>query len=171
MTAIAVTGRFASSVIPVLIDKVINKDKERLGEQLKNLIEANALLGNSPIGFLFGGNFHSLYDKTTQAKAVKRPLHPSLNEQGHDFLQEMRKLGNDIARLKSGLSLLLRPCENWQDVRDALPDVVRDELQEIRDLRRTRKEGWTLEAFPLQRMQFQTTIDLLTYHIANRLLY
>lgn len=171
MSAVAVQGRFASPIIHALIKQVILKDVLRLRHQLETLLEANQGLGNSPIGFLFGGRFHSVYDKTTQAKAPKKPIHPSLITEAQDYVDAERHLQQNVARMQAGLSLLLRPCETWQDVRDALPDVVKDELPELKELSRTRPEGWTLESFPLQRMQLQITCDLLAYHIANRLLY
>ena len=171
MTAIALKGRFVSPIIPALIEQLIKEDRVRLGQQLSQLIEANTALSGSPIGFMFAGEFHSLYDKSVQAKAAKKPLHPSLMNQGNDYITELKRLKNDCIRMQSGLSLLLRPCESWQDVRDALPDAVKDELPEIRSLPRTRPEGWTLEAFPLQRHQIQITIDLMLFYIANRLLY
>ena len=171
MTAISLSGRFASPIIPVLIEQIIKKDLARLSLQLLNLIEANNALGFSPIGFMFAGEFHSVYDKATQAKAAKKPLHPSLNQEGHDYISQRNQLQTDVRKMQSGLSLLLRPCKDWQDVRDALPDVVKDELHELQVLSRTRPEGWTLEAFPLQRHQLEITLDLLAYYIANRLLY
>lgn len=171
MSSIAMKGRFADPIITALIDTLVAQDRDRIKRTLSRLVERNHAAGNSPIGFLFAGNFHSVYDKVTQGKAPKKALDPGLNQEGLDYVAALKELELNEQRLKSGLSLLLRPCKDWQDVRDALPDVVRDELAEIRSLPRTRPEGWTLEAFPLQHMQFEMTSNLLAYYIANRMLY
>lgn len=172
MSGVSLQGRYVTpAFIEQLVERIAYLDNDRAKKSLSDLVEKNMLLGGSPVGFLFGGEFHSLSDKGSQRYAAKKHIHPDLVSQAREYIASLKKLSQDKQRLRSGLALLLRPCKDMQDIRDALPDSMAPEIATLDTLPRTRPEGWTVAEQPLQKHQLEKTLELVTFYTINRILY
>lgn len=163
---------YGTNQINNILLKLFEKDVTRLHDVKTNLIEENFSLGNPKDGFLFSGQFWSNLPHKQRKNAEKKLLHFDLHPAGREFVDELERTKQEQERLYHGLHLVVRDCQNAQDLRDALPDVVAHTLpDEARSLSRTRDPAWTLQGKPLQLSQYQKTEELLGFYIANGILY
>lgn len=161
---------FHSLVIQELINALFRGDDQRQAKELTRLGQANLQHNPGCYGFLFGGTFYTPWDRITTVKTPKKPIANELQEEASAFHEAQIALNNVKARLTTGLSLLLRTCKTWQDVRDALPDTAKDELEALAVLRRTRPAGYPLLDNPLTAHQVDEIFELISFPIANRFL-
>lgn len=145
------------------------KDDCMYANMLEEMIERNHQLGNSDVGFIFGGKTHGQPSKFTAAS--KRQLHPSLHEDVRDYMENLKVLADNKQRLTQGISLVTRACKTDQDVRDALPDIAASLIPEIRTLSRFKEEAWTIIDKPMQLHSYKMAHDLMMFYFANRIVY
>ena len=169
--ALSMKGMFAPHIVPELVAKLRRKDDQVLDRDLAELIEQNHALGMPKSGFLYGGTFNTLLPVAQRTSAEKKFVHPSLVQAAKEHSKRCMLLNTEMLRITNGLSMVLRPCTDWQGVRDALPDALKDDIQEIRGLPRMREEAWALRDQPLQKHQYERTAELLLFYYANRMLY
>jgi hypothetical protein len=134
------------------------------------LLGMNADLGNPPHGFILGGSFITNLPTNMHKNLTKKPVHNSLLIPALNFLERRKQLDKDQRMLSQGLLSLLKPCKTLQDVRDALPNTLKQFLPEIQPLPRTREEAWTMQSSPMLKRQWEKTEDLITLFLANRML-
>ncbi len=158
-------------LIRFLTDKLAAKDYTRLNGVLQNLIEENQALGGPNVGFLFHGEFHSNLPIRQRAAAPKQHIHASLMPAASQYVLEKRQLATDLKRIGHGLSIVLMPCKTTQDVRDALPDLVKDMVPDLKDLSRTRPEAFTIAGETFKMVDYKVTEDLIAFYVANQILY
>lgn len=158
-------------LINPFVEELTKSDKRRLDAMLEELIEANTQAGNPRHGFTLAGEFHTLRDPRSIPRGQKKLLHPDLVTQGEAYMRERETWRKEITRLKHGLAPVLDSCHSAQDVRDMLPDEVKGILGELKGLSRTRPEGFLFENQPLRAHDFERTKELISFYVANRLLY
>lgn len=134
------------------------------------LIGMNADLGNPPYGFVLGSAFITNLPRNMYKNVTKKPVHDSLLVPALNFLERRKQLDKDQRMLSQGLLSLLKPCKTLQDVRDALPNTLKQYLPEIQSLPRTREEAWTMQSCPMLKRQWNKTEDLITLYLASRML-
>jgi len=77
----------------------------------------------------------------------------------------------DKERIRQALTLVLRDCRSFQDMRDALPNALKDFIPGSNRLERTRPEAYTLEDNPRAHAQYMKLREKIEFYIAARLLY
>lgn len=169
MRPISRTG--ANALIDPLIESLIEPERKRQVELLAALVAKNDRAGGSPGIFHFEGQFFHSRPYNEFLRAEKRKVMPSVEQDAAEFKKIRDKLENDIKRLRQGLSVVLARCTSTQDVRDALPENLVNELPFLQGHPRTRPEGYVLEEKPLLRAQYERTVELALYYSANRLIY
>lgn len=160
-----------AGIISGLVAKLRARDDAQLTRELEELIEQNYAVGMPKQGFLFGGEFHTVLPVKSVKAEEKKLIHASLKKEAAAYCDRKVLLNKEMTRIANGLSLVLRPCTSWQDIRDALPDPLRNEIDETKNLRRLKAEAWPLQDSPLQLHQYQQTAELLLFYYTNRLIY
>lgn len=168
--SVSVTNMFAAAAGQAVVDALRQNEVSELVVELRDLIQGNYALGGMSYGFMFQGHFYTTMLKDHMRNAVKKPIHPELVSAANAYVERRTQLNKDMTRIGSGLSLLLRPCKDWQDVRDALPDAMKEEVNNLTGLPRTRPEAWTLKDQPLLLHQYELTSELIFMYIAKRFL-
>ena len=163
---------FSHAAVKAILDIVMTPDRVQLMNTKDRLIKENHAAGGRYAGFLFGGKFIRREGVKPNPKDLKSPLAMVLWPQGREYLENLKRFEADEARMKAGLSLILRSCQGWQDIRDTLPDTLAELLPpEVSSLPRTREELYTLEGNELHLNQCQSTLNLLASYKAARFLY
>lgn len=154
-----------------MVQQLVEPERRLLDEQLRGLIEQNYALGMPKEGFLYGGVFHSLIRVQDRAKATKKMLHKDLREEARHYMAAEKLFEQEKTRLHNGLTFMLSPCKNEQDMRDMLPDSMKLVLpQPIASLRRTRPPAWAFETEEMFLGQFKELENVIDYYISNRII-
>ena len=77
----------------------------------------------------------------------------------------------DRLRVKQALSLLLKDVRTAQDLRDALPNQLVEMIDQIKDMKRSRPEGFTLMTDSRKIKQYQKLREKIEFYTAARLIY
>lgn len=145
--------------------------KRMLEGELIDLIERNHALGKPDHGFLLGGQFHTDLQGTQARGISKEQIHDSLRDEGMTYLAALTSLSNDYKRIGQALSLLLGPSTSDQDLRDALPDMLKDTLPpSSRNLPRLKEPLWSLRNSVMQMNQYKVIEPLLFQYYTHRIL-
>lgn len=164
-------------VASLLVRAVMQTELERNRHAQLDLISENETLGGTPAGFRHGGQMLSRLDlKKINPKTLRKDyphgsLHPSLVPRANKLLTDLQRIDSDRDRLEQGLTVALKPCMTWQEIRDALPNAVTEYIEQIATLPRTRPEGWTVADNPMASRQFAKICEKIHYYLAARLLY
>lgn len=140
---------------------------------VKQMVEKNAELGGPSEGFLYGGHFISVLEGPARhaASTIKKKGHPDLDEEARSYLAIKKKRDRDYQKISQALGIMLRPCKTYQDLRDALPEVLVWCCDAVRGIPRIREEGWTLHDRPLIQVQFDEMEDDILYYLATKIVY
>jgi len=158
-------------LINQLIIEIFQAENRRLLAKEQDIVkENNRLTGNSD-GFYYQGNFYSNLDVRLRAKAKKNPLHFTMYDTMAKYDKDRKEIEFDKERVKQALLLVLRDCKHEQDIRDALPNSVTNLIPNIKNLPRTREEGFTLFNDERGMKQYHSLVQKIDYYMATRLLY
>lgn len=159
----------AMGIIKILFEGEIR----RLTKMLDELVVGNDRLHQSApsAGFLFNGKFHKRSNASRAPLAGERhTLHEELWDPMAEYLRDTAAVMTDIQMVNQMAHRLVGPCQNMQDLRDALPDCLAALSEEIYALERTRPEAWTITDDRGMR-QFQKIKPLMEMYSGTRLLY
>lgn len=170
MTQPSPTPSLQNEVIEEIFTNIGEGDRKYISGIIDELIEKNATHTHSLDGFLHAGTFFSNLPPKQHRLVKKFPLHRSLYDDGEELVRASKELARDTMRLKQGLSLLLRDCQDIQDIRDALPNAVRMVVPALAQYERTRPVAYTLREKPLLFDQYGETERLLQYYLSSRML-
>lgn len=158
-------------VVSNIADHLLDYRIKSLHAFRDRLIAENEAKGNPGYGFLYGGEFHSQYPLNQIARLPKVILHKDLHEQGREYLQELKEFREDDTKLRQGMIMpITTACQDLQDVRDLLPEIIAPLVPFMAELPRTRPVGFAFTDKPIQAHSFQLISDLLEYHAAVRIL-
>lgn len=146
-------------------------EKERLHGRKKDLIQANAKCGGSDRGCVFRGQVISHLKPYQIRGNPLTPLDESLHEQGEILIQNLATLEADEQRMRQSFGVVISRCQDRQDLRDALPEQLVQEIPELARLPRKREEGFLLAEHPLLKSQYDRAVTLGLKYAANRLIY
>lgn len=122
-------------------------------------------------GFMLNGLFYRDMESPPSADCAPA-LDLSLMADGLSFIADRDKVHHERQLIKQTLNHLVTGCSSSQDLRDALPDCLRDTLtQEINRLSRTREEAYTIRDNPRALRQYQKILPRIEFYSAARLLY
>jgi hypothetical protein len=160
----------AYNSIRAISDNLTDPRERMLLREKVDLIERNHALGNPANGFLLGGAYHTDLVGSQAKSAPKHQIHNTLKSEGMAYLASRTEIQNDAQRITQALSLLLGSCKSYQDVRDALPDMLRDTLTDTASLDRFKEPYWTLQNSALQLHQYHIAEPLMLQYYTHRIL-
>ena len=150
---------------------LFEKEEQSLLRREMELVDKNASLGGSPDGFRHMGRIYSHLMGRARAMGQYKPIVLPLVNEISALGTERKILEADQERITQALVLVLRGTSTWQDIRDALPNSLKDLIPEIKDRDRTRPVAYTLEQNSRSYNQFMKLSDKIDYYVAMRLLH
>lgn len=152
----------------------LTEQEYSINEKLRNdLLEKQEEL-TSQRGFLVGGKFYypGGYSPKYIRTVPKGPVHPDLADEAlrmHNVNEDLRK---ETTALTTSLRMLLVSTTSFQDMRDALPDIVQEFHPELVELKRTRPEAYPFLHAPMRMNTYKnTTLRLIHFFLSSRMLY
>ncbi|QIG76581.1 hypothetical protein EVC27_056 [Rhizobium phage RHph_I1_6] len=159
--------------INLVLSELVTPDENRLKALSMKLVQKNAALGMAPDGFFYKGRVFYNVEPKLYAGASKGNLHPSLYEEGDLLVRQYDKVAKDADRIRqflalSFISINVNAIKQWslQDLRDVLCEGVIDLIPELRELPRTRPEGYCVS--PEHREQWEKRKAIVEEYIAMR---
>jgi hypothetical protein len=154
-----------------LIATLFEREEASLTRRIENVATRNSALGGSIDGCRHAGVvFTSLKGKKRSMGSYSR-IHPTLVEEANLILEDQKILASEKAKIQQAFAIVLRDARSLQDIRDALPNAVRDIAPELSHLERTRPEAYTLADNPRSYTQYMKLRDKIEYHVASRMLF
>ena len=162
-------------LIDHLVPKMLGPDRRRLAGMLTELNKKNRRLQDAKVdGFIHMGQW---YLPRTESVTIahnslpKTTLHRSLYAEMDAYLAEEQALGGEIRQMSQMLFLLLDPCQNQQDIRDALPECLVNQITGLNDMPRQREAAWTIQDNPRAMRQYEKILPIMEVYSTAGLLY
>lgn len=161
--------------LPELIDKVTDQICNDVAESnvatLRSVIQQNIQKGGALVGYTFGGRRYSeLKPQVLHKIKGWETIHDDLYADALALHKSMLDQERDTQRLRQGLALPMRGSVNWQDVRDALPEMLAF-LPMFSGLSRTRPEAFSIMHNDAWMQEYAETRELITYFLSARMFY
>jgi len=102
---------------------------------------------------------------------TRASLHPSLVDTMDEYLADIEKVWTDRHLISQMLVPLLMPCNDTQDIRDALPNCIVDTLEDLKTLPRLRDAAYTIQHDTRTMKQYLKTLPRIEFYACARLLY
>lgn len=159
-------------IIKRIMSNLFSAEERRLKEVLNGLVELNkSRYPDRPHdGFTFQGK---PYDPSNliAGRRVRVPLHVSLAPRMEQFLADHEQVWSDRHYISQLLFILLVPCTNLQDIRDALPNCISDTLPELKTYQRSRPEAYTIRDNIRSFRQYTKVVPRIEFYSTARLMY
>lgn len=160
------------NTITSLMVFLFDREEANLVKREEALIEKNMFLSpGSSDGFRYMGIIYSRLQGNARRLGKFPSLHHSLTGEMGTIDTERKVIQADKARIKQALTLVLRNVHSFQDMRDALPNCMKDLVAGCRGLERTRPEAYTLADNRLSYTQYMAIREKIEFYTATRLLY
>lgn len=162
------------TIITEMLTAVFQPEYRRLAAWVDRICKQNREAYNDPdlIGFIYNGQVYKPLAVDAAVTAIKRRgLHSTLTDSMENYLRDIGALTRDKAYIAQSLFKLIEPCENLQDVRDALPNCLCDALPALNGLSRGREEAWTIAGDPRAQRQYAKILPQIEMYAAARLIY
>ena len=161
-----------NEIIKALTSALFMAETKRLKKRELELVAKNRSLSSKHYdGFFYQGQFYTDLDRSIAAKGIKASLHPSLVPRMEAHAKDKAEVEFDRLRVKQALALLLKDVRAAQDLRDALPNQLAEMIDQIKDMKRSRPEGFTLMTDSRKIKQYQKLREKIEFYTAARLLY
>ena len=161
-----------NQIIDGLIVALFEHENKRLKKRELELVSENRkVTAERYDGFFYQGQFYTDLDIAFAPKGIKTSLHPSLVPSMEQFMKDKREVEFDRLRVKQALTLVLKDVRTSQDLRDALPNQLALMIDQIKNMQRSRPEGFTLMSDPRKFKQYQQLREKIEFYTAARLLY
>ena len=161
-----------NEIIRALTDALFSAETRRLRKREFDLVAENRSLSSQHYdGFFFQGQFYTDLDRSLASKGIKASLHPSLVPSMERHIKDKKEVEFDRLRVKQALALLLKDVQTAQDLRDALPNQLAEMIDQIKEMKRSRPEGFTLMTDSRKIKQYQKLREKIEFYTAARLLY
>jgi hypothetical protein len=158
-------------VLDRIIQTLFAAEERRLTNWVDRLCRMNQeARGEQTIGFLHNGQFYRP-SNVIGPVPTKRALHPSLYPDIEKFLNDRTKVDEDKSFIRQCLLHLLEPCNEPQDMRDALPDCLVDCYPQLHEFQRSRAPAFTIQGNPRALRQYAKMLPLMEVYSAGRLIY
>lgn len=158
-----------------LIDSLLNSIKEYENKYFhkwtSKLVKENHELGGHRDAYYYRGILFHVNPRHWFRDDVIPPIHQSLEPAAEDLLDTKEELESQLRSIRHAFSLVARKAHSRQDMRDILPDALVIDIPELKDLSRTREEGFLFEPGTQHRKQFDHAVDLCLSLQAHRLYY
>lgn len=153
-----------------IIDALFISDKRRLTEWVDRIVKQNQECHNhSDNAFIYNGQFFRA--SYVCGKIPKRAnLHSSLVPDMNALLKDRKIVDDQKTFVRQIIVQLLDPCENTQDIRDALPDCLSNCISDCVHIPRTRPAAYTLQNNPRALKQYNEMFPQIQTYSALRLI-
>lgn len=166
-----IQSTWLTDVINLLEGHIFSSELKRLRKNEIELVHRNQKLSGRMDGFWYKGALYSDLDPMLKQRGTKGSLHPSLLEAVENHFRDEAEVSFDRVRVKQALALILRDCRTFQDIRDALPNSLKDVIPMVAKLERTREEAYTVKNDPRAYKQYLKLRDKIEFYNAAKLLY
>lgn len=171
----AVVSRYDSrfAVIDQIVSHLFEPDNRRLQAWIDKIDGQNREAHNDQtlLGFTHMGRYFRPSHLAGAEPIGKKLIHSNLNPTIEAYLADERLVEDDKAMIRQGLSLLLDPCKDMQEVRDALPECLVDFLPELKEFERMSSELFTIEDNPRALKNFNKIRPKIDSYAVARLMF
>lgn len=157
--------------ITAIIKFLFDREEANLAQREVAVMNKHAIDGGSKDGFRYMGKIYTQLNRQSRVRGTFDRLHPSLVPEMGAIQTDRKIVEADKDRIKQALALVLRDTRSHQDMRDALPNCLKDLIPECQRLERTREEAYTLRDNPRAYSQYMMLRDKIEFYVASRLLY
>jgi hypothetical protein len=163
---------YQRQLIDALVTQIFEAETRHYHKQLDTLIDENAVLVGRPLdGFNYLGVEYArggavALNQRAACPALSAPLVPAMSK----LLSFRKRVEVDTQVIRQILVKLIQPCQNSQDIRDALPECVVP-LSWLKSLDRTREPAWSIQNNPRDLKLFQKCLLKIEMYCAMRYLY
>jgi hypothetical protein len=157
--------------VNILLKALFEREEVFLRKREVSMIDKYTQGGGKPDGFRHMGVIYSLLQSGDKARGVYGCLPVGMIPEMDQILAEQATLASDKERIRQALTLVLRSCHTFQDMRDALPNALREYIPGAQRLDRTRPEAFTLKDNPRAYSQYMKLREKIEFYVATRLLY
>jgi len=157
--------------ISAIMKALFEKEQAYLSKQGVDLITRNSELGGTPDGFRFAGVIHTQLVGAARGRGNYGPLDDALVPEMFNIKSQKETMEFEMVRIKQALSLVLRDCQTPQDVRDALPNSLKNLIPGCAGLERTRPEAFTIVSDEKTYSQYMNLREKIEYYVASMLLH
>jgi hypothetical protein len=154
-----------------LLKALFDREEAQIKKREQAMLARHIQTGGSTDGFRHLGLVYSDLAGYSRRMGKYDRLHQSLVPEMSAILTDQKMVAADRDRIKQALAMVLRHCHSFQDMRDALPNCMKDLIPEIRNLDRTRPEAYTLEDNRRSYTQYMALREKIEFYVASRLLY
>jgi hypothetical protein len=164
-----------NDMISEILSTIFMAEYRRLGNWIDRLCHQNAEAYGDPTlqGFVHSGKVYKPVGlKVADHQVNRRGLHHSLLADMDAYQMDLSILTRDKQFIQQALLALLDPCQDLQDVRDALPNCLASTLECIKGKDRgVRPEAYTLADNPRAKRQYEKILPRIEMYAVTRLIY
>jgi hypothetical protein len=157
--------------ITAIMRFLFDREEQHLAQRELSVLDKHRATGGSKDGFRYMGVIYSDLRGAYRRHGTFDRLHESLAPEMGAIKTAQKILENDKGRIKQALFLVLKDAGSYQDMRDALPNCLKDLVPHCKGLERTREEAYTLRDNPRAFSQYMVLRDKIEFYVAARLLY
>jgi hypothetical protein len=121
-------------------------------------------------GFIYNGTYYRT-STTGLGNWPHGALHHSLSDQMEVLEKDKAIIDQDRAFIGQMLGKLLRPCDSYQDMRDALPDCLVNIIPELSPLPRSLSVAYTIDGDARALRQFNEILPKIELYVAARMMF
>ena len=152
-----------------IMEDLFKADKARLQRRLSRaLAEVEGEASNS--AFHYKGKTYFVTGLPAVRGAHVIDIPPTIIPQLESYLEDKNQVERDEAIIKQLVAALLHECEDFQDIRDALPDAIVPQ-NILAEKERTRPAGYPFQTNHRLLRQFKKYEDVIFQYAAAKLLY
>lgn len=162
-------------LIKDLLDTLFAPIKESGILNMDAVLTKNNQLQSSPMDIcLYKSNSYSLSNRLSGGYITGK-LHESLNTEMDILIKNALNEEIDYARMSQALYLIVKPCVSYQEIRDALPDMLIPFLprqyKHIKALQRDREEAWTIKNSVIAYKNYIAIRPKIEFYSVGRLIF
>lgn len=157
--------------VNAIIKALFDREEANITKREQALMTKHTSLGGSMDGFRYRGVIYTMLTGAGRQRGTFTPLKSELVADMDLIRSDRDILNEDRDRIRQALFLVLKKAHSYQEIRDALPNCVKDVVPQIAGLERTRPEAWTLADNPRSYTQYMKLREKLEFYAVSRLLY
>jgi hypothetical protein len=153
-----------------IVGALLMKDLQALRNRELEIIRLNESYTQGIYdGFRYHGKVYTNVAGNGRGLGKFAQLHSDLVPMMDQILKDRIATESDRQWIRQCLGIVLQGCHNDQDIRDALPNFLKD-IAGVSHLQRTREEAWTLDKNPKLKEQYMSHREKMGFYIDARLL-
>jgi hypothetical protein len=157
--------------VTAILKALFEREEAQLAKRELSILDRNAGLTGKTDGFRHLGIIYTQLTGAARPRGDYGRLHSSLAPEMDSIVEDRKLINFERDRIRQALAMVLDGCENLQDMRDALPNALKDFCAGLGQLERTRPEAFTLAENPRSYTQYMKLREKIEFYVATRLLY